>query len=211
MDHLIGNRHGGDYTTARSPRIGCRPMPRYAAFMRAINIAGRRVKGGELRALFERMGFHDVAVYRASGNVVFAADDRPTAELTARIEESLQAALGYAVVTFLRTAEEVTGMAGAKPFGRDRVGVRGGKLQIALLSTRPRAAERRAVLALATDEDRLAFGARELYWLPTGGMADSELDMNAIARRIGPMTLRTMNTIEQIARKYFADAGAASD
>jgi uncharacterized protein (DUF1697 family) len=101
-------------------------------------------------------------------------------------------------------------MAAHRPFGPEQVGARGGKLQVALLAARPPAPTRRAVLQLATDEDRLAFGDRELYWLPSGGMADSTLDLNAVARLAGPMTLRTKNTVEQIARKYFADAYAAS-
>ena len=185
-------------------------MSRYAAFLRAINVAGRRIKSDELRSRFEAIGLRDVAVYRASGNVVFEADEEPVAELTARIEEGLRASLGYEVVTFLRTAGEMGAMAAHRPFGAEQVGARGGKLQVALLSARPPAHTRRAVLELATDDDRLAFGDRELYWLPTGGMADSELDLNAVARLIGPMTLRTKNTVEQIARKYFAAAYTAS-
>ena len=35
------------------------------------------------------------------------------------------------------------------------------------------------VLALAADEDRLAFGDRELYWLPSGGMMDADVDLKA--------------------------------
>jgi hypothetical protein len=61
------------------------------------------------------------------------------------------------------------------------------------------------VLALESDADRLAFGASELYWLPAGGMSDSELDLKAIERLLGAMTVRTKNTIEQIAGKHFAD------
>ena len=43
-------------------------MPRYAAFLRGINVGGHRVKNTELRALFEAMGFADVHTFRASGN-----------------------------------------------------------------------------------------------------------------------------------------------
>jgi uncharacterized protein (DUF1697 family) len=72
-----------------------------------------------------------------------------------------------------------------------------------MLSARPTARARKQVLALASDEDRLAFGDRELYWLPSGGMLDSELDLKAIGKLLGLTTTRTKNTVEQLATKYF--------
>jgi hypothetical protein len=81
-----------------------------------------------------------------------------------------------------------------------------GKLQVALLSKKPTPAVQKKVLALATDEDRLAFGERELYWLPSGGMADSNLDMKTIGNAVGVNTMRTQGTIEQIAAKWFTEA-----
>ena len=76
-----------------------------------------------------------------------------------------------------------------------------GKLQVSLLPKKPTAAARKKVLALATEEDRLAIEGRELYWLPSGGMLESELDLKAIEDALGPGTMRTKGTIEQIAAK----------
>jgi hypothetical protein len=73
-----------------------------------------------------------------------------------------------------------------------------------LLSARPAAGTRREVLRLATDEDELEFGDRELYWLPSGGTRDSGLDLKAIDALLGPTTMRTKGTIDQLAAKYFA-------
>ena len=64
------------------------------------------------------------------------------------------------------------------------------------------AAARKKALALAPDEDRLAIEGRELYWLPSGGISDSDLDLTAIDTALGEGTMRTMGTIEQIAAKY---------
>jgi uncharacterized protein (DUF1697 family) len=60
------------------------------------------------------------------------------------------------------------------------------------------------VLALADERDRLALDGRELYWLPSGGTIDSELDLKAIGRLLGAMTMRTKNTIAQLAARHFA-------
>jgi hypothetical protein len=58
------------------------------------------------------------------------------------------------------------------------------------------------VLALATEDDPLAIAGRELYWLPSGGLLESELDLKAIEAAVGSDTRRTMGTIEQIAAKH---------
>ena len=144
----------------KSERYGTE-MPRYAAFLRGINLArNRRISSAELRGAFEDAGLEDVATFRTSGNVVFEGSGAPAA-LRARIEQALADATGHEVVVFLRAA-------------------------------------------LATGEDRLAFGDRELYWLPSGGMRDAALDLQAIERLVGPTTMRTKGTMERLAAKLFA-------
>jgi uncharacterized protein (DUF1697 family) len=180
-------------------------VSRFAAFLGGINVGGHRVKNDELRLRFEEMGFHEVATFRASGNVVFAVHDEPPGEeLTDRIERELAASLGYRVPTFLRTAEELSTVAAAEPFDAARLQASKGKLQVGLLAARPTPRARKDVLKLASDEDLLAFGERELYWLPSGGILDSALDFKAIGVLLGPMTLRTKNTVTQIAAKHLA-------
>jgi uncharacterized protein (DUF1697 family) len=171
---------------------------RYAAFLRAVNLGrNRRVSGAELKSIFEELGLEDVATFRTSGNVVF---DAPR-DMTAKIEAALEKALGYDVGVFLRTARQLVGIANQDPFA----GESGGKLQVLLLAKKPTAAARRNILALATEEDRLASSVREVYWLPKGGTMESALDMEALGKAIGaPCTMRTMGTIQALAAKYFA-------
>ena len=49
-------------------------MPRYIAFLRAVNVGGRIVKMDALRAHFEAAGFTGVETFIASGNVIFSSD-----------------------------------------------------------------------------------------------------------------------------------------
>ena len=180
-------------------------MPKHAAFLRAINLGrNRRVSSAELRSQFERLGFRDVDTFRTSGNVVFEADREPVAKMSERIEAGLGASLGYDVGIFLRTAREIRALAEHEPFPGPLVEASKGKLQVMLLSVKPPARARKQVLALATDADRLAFGDRELYWLPSGGTQDSALDQRAIGESLGSTTMRTKGTIDQLAAKYFA-------
>ena len=49
-------------------------MPRFVAFLRALNVGGAHVvKMDALKRHFEAMGFTDVETFIASGNVVFTA------------------------------------------------------------------------------------------------------------------------------------------
>jgi uncharacterized protein (DUF1697 family) len=172
----------------------------HAAFLRGVNLGKHhRVSSAELRSVFEGIGLSDVATFRASGNVVFSGG-----AAAARIEEAIETSLGFATAVFLRTAGEVRAIAAGEPFPAEKVAASGGKLQVAMLPRKPTAAARKKVLGLATDADALAFGARELYWLPSGGQMESELDLASIEKLVGPTTRRTMGTIEQMAAKFFS-------
>jgi uncharacterized protein (DUF1697 family) len=177
----------------------------YAAFLRGINLGRRRrVSSAELRSRFTELGFSDVATFRTSGNVVFDAGREPLAKIADRIEGALAKSLGYEVAIFLRTASQIRVIAEHQPFSRKQLEASKGKLQVMMLSAKPAAPTRKEVLALATKDDMLAFGDRELYWLPSGGTRDSALDAKAIERLLGSTTMRTKGTIDQLAAKYFS-------
>jgi uncharacterized protein (DUF1697 family) len=181
-------------------------VPTHAAFLRAINLGrNRRVTSAELREQFERLGFGDVDTFRTSGNVVFEAEREAAARMTTRIEKALAESLGYDVGIFLRTAKEIRALAEHQPFPAPQVEASKGQVQVMLLSAKPSARLQKEVLAFGTDEDRLALGDREFFWLPSTGTQESDLDQRSILKLLGSTTMRTKGTIDQLAAKYFAD------
>src|SRR4028119_1216147 len=100
---------------AQRPREPSRVM-RYVAFLRAINVGGRRVKMNHLRKLFEALGFVNVETFIASGNVIFGSDEDPQI-LDRKIEDHLRGSLGYEVATFVGTASELENISRNRPFG----------------------------------------------------------------------------------------------
>ncbi|HYY83112.1 MAG TPA: DUF1697 domain-containing protein [Beijerinckiaceae bacterium] len=180
-------------------------MPRYAGFLRGVNLGSRRkASSADLRSCFEGLGFEAVETFRTSGNVVFDAGRESRAKLTGRIEQALAKSLGYDVTVFLRTAPEIQAIAAHQPFPAKSVEASKGKLQVALLPAKPAARVRTEVLAMATDHDRLAFGDRELYWLPSGGTRDSALNLRSLEGQVGPWTMRTKGTIDLLCTKFCA-------
>ena len=170
---------------------------KYVAFLRAVNVGGRRVSMDRLRAVFEELGLEGVSTHIASGNVIFEASGR-AAELERAIEEKLEDALGFEVTTFLRRASDVRHAASEKPFGK----VPAGKTHmVAFVRRKPTAAERRAIEAKSTSSDRLVVDGREVHWLIQGRMMDSELkpkDWDVLGQ---PTTTRNTTMLAKLAEK----------
>jgi uncharacterized protein (DUF1697 family) len=77
---------------------------RYLALIRGINVGGMNlVKMADLRAMFENLGFADVATYIQSGNVLFRAPKERRDELAARIESELSRRFGTELKVVLLT------------------------------------------------------------------------------------------------------------
>jgi uncharacterized protein (DUF1697 family) len=180
-------------------------MSRYAAFLRGMNLGRRRISNDDLRTRVEALGFTDVATFRASGNVILNdPDDAPIQDVARRLEQGLTQALAYPVPVFARDAEQLRAMAALTPFSADELATSSGKPQVVLLHDAPDAAARRAALALRPAGDLFVFERAELHWLPRAGLSDTELDLNALAKALGPTTVRTKGTIELIAARWFA-------
>jgi uncharacterized protein (DUF1697 family) len=168
-----------------------------------MNLGNRRIKNPELVAHFEAIGLEEVATFRASGNVVFV-DPAGEAEskLRKRIEGELDERLGYDVAVFLRSAEEVMAIAARNPFDAKAIAASKGKPQVVLLGRKPSAKAKKVVLDLAPKGDLMVIEGRELHWLPTVGLSETELDTKALDAALGKGTTRTAGTIEQIAAKF---------
>ncbi len=176
-------------------------MPRYVAFLRGMNLGGRRITNDQLVRCFEQMDLSPASAFLASGNVLFDSSARSRPKLEAAIATGLKAQLKYEVPTFIRSAAEVAAITNQQPFTPKVVAQTAGKLQVALLSAEPSAAARKKALAHASADDHLAIVGRELYWLPKAGMSDSELPVDQLAKHLGAMTIRTHRTITRLAAK----------
>ena len=86
---------------------------KYVALLRGINAGGnRRVPMAELRQIFTDMGFTDVTTYINSGNVVFSAQSKPSAEV---IRKKLEATFQFEIPLLVLSAEHIRRIAEAIP------------------------------------------------------------------------------------------------
>jgi uncharacterized protein (DUF1697 family) len=178
------------------------PAQRSIAFLRAINVGGHTVKMDRLRTLFSELGFANVATYIASGNVIFEMPKTSTHTLEAQIEQHLQHALGYEVITFVRTVAELAAIAAHTPFPLTSEKIHG--QYVAFLKV-PLSAETEAkLLALNSETDEFHVHGCELYWLCRIRLSDSPLFSGTLlTKTVGmPMTLRNITTVKKLAAKY---------
>lgn len=176
-------------------------MPRYVAFLRGMNLGRRRIQNPELCACFEDLGFNAVSAFLASGNVIFETGARSTSKLEATIEKGLKERLEYDVPTFVRSVAEVHASASHAPFLAAQLAATTGNVQVALLSTTPSASAFKSAAKVCPADDKITLHGRELYWLPKGNMSDSELDIGALGKLLGPMTIRAQRTMVRLAAK----------
>ena len=173
---------------------------RLVALLRAINVGGHTVKMDALRRKFEQLGFAGVETFIASGNVLFDSPKK-TPALEREIEAGLAKALGYEVVTFIRTPAEVAAIAAYQPFGREPV-AKGHSLYATLLKAAPDAEAQKRVLALQSDVDAFHFHGREFYWHRRGGHDSTTFSGAQFERLIkAPGTARNINTFVRLASR----------
>jgi len=173
------------------------------AFLRAINVGGHVVKMDRLRALFEDEGFSNVETFIASGNVVFdLAKGTKAAALERAVEARLKKALGYDVATFLRTAAELSAVAGYEPFSPAAL-KKSLAFNVAFLRQPPDANAVAALMRLTTAKDDLHVRGREIYWLSAAKQSESKLSNAVFEKTLGqPSTVRGIATIRKMAERY---------
>ena len=178
-------------------------MPKYVAFLRAINVGGHTVRMEDLRRHFESLGLANVETFIASGNVIFDASRANAKALERKLESALEQALGYKVATFLRTTDELAAVARHKPFADDELEAEGNVLYVAFLADKPGEEAARKLLSHSNETDDFRVHGREVYWLSRKRLGESKFSGALLERALGAQaTVRNSTTVRKLAAKY---------
>jgi uncharacterized protein (DUF1697 family) len=176
-------------------------MPRYIAFLRAINVGGHTVTMETLRSHFSAMGFKAVETFIASGNVIFETASKDLGALERNIELQLHKALGFEVKTFLRTPEEVAAIAKYQAFPKAAV-ESAGAYCVGFLSASLSSEQKNALMDLKTEIDDFHLHGHEIYWLCKVKQSESKFSNALMERKLKTSaTFRGVNTIARLAAK----------
>ncbi len=181
-------------------------MPRFVAFLRAVNVGGRVVKMDELKKIFASAGFADVESFIASGNVAFASKGVKglDTKISARLAKALSTSLSFDVPVFVRSVEELARIAAHRPFPEQAVAAAPTFL-VGFLSEDLDAEHVARLSELESAEDRFHVRGRDFWWLSRRRQSDPAITGRALEKAIGqPTTLRGINTILRMAERYAA-------
>ena len=177
-------------------------MPRYVAFLRAINVSGHTLKMDKLRQIFEQLDYEKVETFIASGNVIFETPIQYPRQLEEITGATLKKTLGYEAPVFIRTGKEVASIAAyqAFPLADMEAAI---AFNIAFLYNIPDKQAISKLMALKTDIDDFHIHEREIYWLCKKKQSDSTFSNAVLEKALGSYsTLRGINTIKKLTNKY---------
>ena len=166
-------------------------MTRYAALLRGVNVAGHgKLAMSDLRELFERLGFVDVATYIQSGNVTFSSQRPPRPH---EIHDALLSAFELDTDVATRSHDELAALVGANPF-RDSTPT---SLHVGFTMGDD---DPRGDLDLARFAPEVAtFYERDVFVHLPSGMGVAKLPA-FLSRSLGvPVTFRNWNTVTRLA------------
>lgn len=167
------------------------------SLLRGINVGGHhRVGMDVLRDLCRSLGFTNPRTYIQSGNIVFETTARgDLARLSLRMEDALEAALGFRPAVISRSAQEWREIVARNPF-HGRAGIDPAKLAVTFLATELAPEVRTQVLTLDVPPEELRCLDRELYIYFPNGFSRSRLSMPQLERLVKvPCTSRNWNTV----------------
>lgn len=177
-------------------------MPKYFAFLRAVNLGGRTVKMDQLRKLFEGLGFASVETFIASGNVVFECKSRDRGAIEKKIASELHRRFGFEVATFVRTSTELAAVADYLPFPKEMLDS-AVAYNVAFLEDEADRERTAAILALQNELHDFHVNGRELYWVSKVRQSEAKFKTNDFERALRmKMTLRGINTVRRMADRW---------
>jgi uncharacterized protein (DUF1697 family) len=177
-------------------------MPRYVAFLRAINVGGHTAKMGELISVVEALGLTEVESFLASGNLIFTAGKAAPSTLEKKISTALEAKLGFEVATFLRTDREVAEVVKNQPFA-ESLFKKSQAFNVGFLAEPLDRKGVEVVEGFTTKDDDFQVEGREVYWLCRTKQSESRFNAGKLERTLGKsITFRSRSSLTKLATKY---------
>ena len=173
---------------------------KYVAFLRGINITGNRViKSVDLKDCFEKMGFGNVVIVLASGNVIFTSRISDLEKIKATIEAGLGKRFHYPAKAVIFRIPDLMNIVKKYPFGAPSDDVH----HYVIFLAEDISKELTTGVAIDNKLDLVATGANVIYWqVKKGGTVTTPFGkFIAKPKYRDSITTRNMNTLHKIIAK----------
>lgn len=171
-------------------------MPRYAVFLRGVNVGGVNLKMAEVATAFTEAGFDNVKTILASGNVLLDSRSGAKAVRTAA-ERTLRDTFGYEAWVLVYDVDEVRAVSDNYPFERE---VEGHHSYVTFVSD-AELLDELAALEPGPDE-KVQRGDGVLYWqVARNATLDSTIGKTMGKKRYkSSTTTRNLRTVDKVLR-----------
>ena len=152
----------------------------------------------DVKACFEKNGFHNVSTYIQSGNVLFGSDELDQTKLTSKVEDVLSAAFKYQSRVVVRSYSQMKAIVARAPkgFGSDPAAYR---CDVIFLKEPLTAAEAIKVVTPKAGVDEAFAGKGVLYFSRLTSRASESRLSRVIALPVyQSMTIRNWNTTTKL-------------
>ena len=177
-------------------------MNQYIAFLRGINVSGhKKIKMGDLKMLFETLGYQYITTYIQSGNVIFQTESSSIAELKKNIENAIRSHYNFEVAVLLINKQSLSDILDANPFKED---ISTGKVDqkrmyFTLLFEKPEYVRIAEILKHDYKPEKLVIRDSTVYFLISKGYGNTKLNNNFFENKLKvTATTRNFSTLNKL-------------
>jgi uncharacterized protein (DUF1697 family) len=175
-------------------------MATYIAFLRAVNVGGRKVPMADLRRRVEEAGFTDVVTHIQSGNLRVGSTLRSAAKVEARLEKAMSAAFGFDIPAIVRRPGELVELVKASPANPLGDGARH---YVSFLRDKPSASQVKAMHAWDVDGERMVVVGRDVHLWFEKPSHEAKLNNTRVEKLAGTQaTNRSWTVVTALAEKW---------
>ena len=177
-------------------------MPKYFAFLQAVNVGSRKIIMSQLRNQFEGLDFTEVETFIASGNVIFSSPIQSTVELETVIMKMLKQNYAFDIETYVRTTHTISQLLALDPFPHNKVATTHSlHVDFFSLPLAPHTLEQ--TLSLQNSENDFHVVDNNLLWLNQKSIHETTVTYVQVEQAMGTkMTMRGINTLQRMIAKH---------
>ncbi len=180
-------------------------MPKFIAFLRAVNVGKRKYPMAELREALTTAGFAEVETHIQTGNVLFRTSKRSRTKVIEALEAAMLADRGFEVPVVLMTPTELAETYDeARSFAAD-FEQQGNEIQghyLSLLAEPAEAASAAKVEARSEPAEEVRVGRRAVHLLLAKPYHEASTSNAEVERHLGVATTRNLTVITKLAEKW---------
>ncbi len=175
-------------------------MSTYIAFLRAVNVGGRKVPMAELRALLEDAGFTDVSTHIQSGNVRVGSTLRSPAKVEAQLEKLMSDAFGIDIPAIVRRPKELVELVSSSPANPLPESARH---YVSFLRAKPSPSQAKALDGWDVDGERVVVVGRDVHLWFDKPSHEAKLNNTRVEKLAGTQsTNRNWTVVTALADKW---------